>query len=371
MATHDITYAAWSYIDGDYISGDAANHTIKLMRDGVETTPQTQAVANAGSYYKATIDDSEASGCRDLVLVGTSTAPGVVIVPRDLGKLRLTTNQDAISTRVLKALPDELPGVANDSMSGLPNGLAVTTVYGGTFTASQNLYLLQAAKSQYLPTTHAGYPGGLPLLDASGNLQANATNMRGTDNAYTGTPPTTTAIATAVNTKLGSVHGTGQWDLTMSQEANIAAIPAVKAKTDLIGTASVTVRSASISHSDALTIVRGDSYTGAHNAELQWIDTGGSWPDLTNVDTITLTVRENRRLSRSEPAIVLATTGTATTVGADAAVEVALAAATTRLAAVGDNHEYDVEARWPDGTVVTLVGPGAPCEVLADQTLSA
>lgn len=147
-------------------------------------------------------------------------------------------------------------------------------------------------------------------------------------------------------------------------------IEAIYNKTALLGTAGTTVRSAAVSTSGKLTIVRGDSYDGVRNAKPQWIDTGGKWPDLSAVDTITLTVREARHRKSVDPPVVLSATGNVTAVGTDAAIDFLLESADTRTAAVGDDHEYDIEARWPDGSALTIEGPGAPCAVLADQTLS-
>lgn len=60
-----------------------------------------------------------------------------------------------------------------------------------------------------------------------------------------------------------------------------ALLAAIKARTDLIGVASVAVTSPQSADGGALSLVAGDDYLYDDNRQLGWTDTGDTWPDLT------------------------------------------------------------------------------------------
>lgn len=65
-------------------------------------------------------------------------------------------------------------------------------------------------------------------------------------------------------------------------------LPAIKAKTDTLGGATVTVV-APVTDAGSFSIIQGDDYQDTDGRSLEWTNAGGTWPDLTSA-TITFTM---------------------------------------------------------------------------------
>lgn len=110
-----------------------------------------------------------------------------------------------------------------------------------------------------------------------------------------------------------------------------------------ITAAAITVTSP-VASSGTVSIIRGDDYLAADGRALDWTDSGGTWPDLTDA-TITLTVK----------GALLAKTGSVVTPTGDGKkVRVALTNSDTASLPIG-TWDYDVQATLSSGAVVTLV----------------
>ena len=110
-----------------------------------------------------------------------------------------------------------------------------------------------------------------------------------------------------------------------------------------ITAAAITVTSP-VAGSGTVSIVRGDDYLAADGRALDWTDSGGTWPTLTDA-TITLTIKGN----------LLTKTGSVVTATGDGKkVRVALTNSDTSSLPIG-TWDYDVQATLSSGAVVTLV----------------
>jgi hypothetical protein len=107
-----VTYLAWDGTAGAPKTGDVANHTLRLVRDGAEATPSgTPAevdATNAPGIYKLALTGAENTGTI-MALVGKSATSGVVLVPTYWHNLDAT-----IGSR-------EVSGAAATAVSGLNN----------------------------------------------------------------------------------------------------------------------------------------------------------------------------------------------------------------------------------------------------------
>jgi len=142
--------------------------------------------------------------------------------------------------------------------------------------------------------------------------------------------------------------------------AALGNVPAVKAKTDLLGVAGVTVSSPVATGGRLLVLVRGDDYLAADGRALEW--SSDDWPDLTGA-AVALTAR-----SKTTGEVALSAAGEVTVAGAGSqTVRVELPTAATSLLSAGTARlEFDVQATLAGGSIVTLVL--GLVSVLADQT---
>ncbi len=145
-----------------------------------------------------------------------------------------------------------------------------------------------------------------------------------------------------------------------SAGAALGLVPGIKAKTDLLGVAGVTVVSPTASGGQLLTIVRGDDYLAADGRAPAW--SSDDWPDLTAA-AVQLTARD-----KTSGDVALSAAGEVTVAGAgDQTVRVELPTAATSVLRVGaQRYVFDVEATLAGGSVVTLVM--GTVNVLEDQT---
>jgi tryptophanyl-tRNA synthetase len=75
-----ITYSAANSSTGVPVSNDQANHALKLVRDGVESTPTNAPAARSNGEYALALTAAEMNA--DAITVsGTSTTANVRILP--------------------------------------------------------------------------------------------------------------------------------------------------------------------------------------------------------------------------------------------------------------------------------------------------
>jgi uncharacterized delta-60 repeat protein len=78
-----LTYTAWNTSTNAPQASDAANHTIKFVRDGVSATPAASPANVSGATGQCSIAaNSKETNCRSLTLSGTSSTANVVIIPK-------------------------------------------------------------------------------------------------------------------------------------------------------------------------------------------------------------------------------------------------------------------------------------------------
>jgi hypothetical protein len=217
--------------------------------------------------------------------------------------------------------------------------------------------------------------------------------MRGTDGAYTGTPPSKADIATQVRTELATelaridedvssrAAAGDQMDLVdapnalavtalqagLALEATLTAIKgagwstetlksidalidAIKAKTDLITVATAVTVTSPVASDGDVELYQGDDYANADGRALAWTNAAGSWPDLTGA-TVKLVVRA------PNGDLIQVTGSVVTPTGAGQTVRVELTAAQTALLEEWPNASALRVVAWlsPSGRRTTLV----------------
>lgn len=86
----DVAYAAWDTINQQYIAGDAANHTVYLIKSGTKTVAINSGfVTDLGDGdYSITIEGTEAIAGETVMSV-VSTTPGVIIPKKTVRMYRM------------------------------------------------------------------------------------------------------------------------------------------------------------------------------------------------------------------------------------------------------------------------------------------
>lgn len=126
-------------------------------------------------------------------------------------------------------------------------------------------------------------------------------------------------------------------------------VDAIKARTDRLGTAGVTVSSPMSSSGDEVEVYQGDDYSNSDSRALEWTNASGTWPDLTSA-TITFAVRAPSGSSFT------ATGSVVTPIGAGQKVRVELTAAQSALLVEYPTpSDYRVRATLASGRKATLV----------------
>lgn len=183
-----------------------------------------------------------------------------------------------------------LPAAAADAAGGLPisdaGGLDLDAKLAATneITAARMAALADWIDGGRLDLILDAIAGDVVNLDGAA--------MRGTDGAYTGTPPTTAQIRDAILDRiLAGNHdaggSTGALVQVLSDWLDAGRLDllldAIKAKTDLITAGGTTVVSPVAADGD-VTIERGDDYAAADSRALEW--TSSAWPDLTGATVV-------------------------------------------------------------------------------------
>jgi hypothetical protein len=179
-----ITYTAWNTVANTGQTGDAANHTLKWVKDGTAATPGNSNAELGNGEYKLTLTSSEMT-CDFGSLYGTSSTANVVILP-----VRVATEHGVLPT--------------------VQQGNAGAVVTEGTGTAQ----ILLAAGLVTVGTNNdkTGYAlsatGLVPITAWAVNLTGNLTgNVSGTVSAVTGSVGSVTGAVGSVTGSVGSVAG--------------------------------------------------------------------------------------------------------------------------------------------------------------------
>lgn len=120
-----LQYVAWNNSTNSGQTGDAANHTLRYVADGVEGTPAAPNITevdatNLPGVYKATLSASENTGTF-MLLGGKSASNNVIIIP-----VQWTNDDATISSRASQASVDLLRKLAENKMEFVNDG---TTTY--------------------------------------------------------------------------------------------------------------------------------------------------------------------------------------------------------------------------------------------------
>lgn len=79
-----LIYTAWDTVNNVPKTNDAANHILRILKDGVEfipsSNPSEQNSSSLPGIYALSLNSSETDG-KVLTLAGKSNTPGVVIIP--------------------------------------------------------------------------------------------------------------------------------------------------------------------------------------------------------------------------------------------------------------------------------------------------
>lgn len=236
-----ISYIAWDTAANAGKTGDAANHTLRWIKDGTAAAPTNSPVevdaTNAPGVYNLQLTAAEAS-CWQGLLAGKSSTASVVIMPVAVAFERLptaapgssgglpvldasgyvaadvqTVATDAIgadqvaesavseivtgvwgaTTRTLTGLGDLGTAIASAVWDALTSGMVTGGSIGkklADWIPLTETAILDADASggtpgtasirgaiSRLPASAPGAEGGLPVLDASGNLSASVTDI--------------------------------------------------------------------------------------------------------------------------------------------------------------------------------------------------
>jgi hypothetical protein len=134
-----VSYTAWDTANGAPKTGDVANHTIYIIKDGTAgaatNSPSEVDATNCPGEYKITLTAAEMTAST-VVVCGESSTSDIQIIPvkivTELGTLAtLDTVADAI-----KAVTDNLPN--SGALSSLAQETTLTAVKGGGWSASND-----------------------------------------------------------------------------------------------------------------------------------------------------------------------------------------------------------------------------------------
>jgi hypothetical protein len=178
----EIHYLAWNTATNEPEPGDAANHTLQAITDGI-INPAANGGANMGVLNSALFTAAEMAG-NSVALAGISSTPGVVIIPviiitdapsigipifipftvwnkttngpelGDLANLSISFAADGVSGAIAGGSLVELsqadaPGLYGANLTVLQNAGVFMSVFGTSGTADVNV----------LPTSYSTDPG--------------------------------------------------------------------------------------------------------------------------------------------------------------------------------------------------------------------
>ena len=158
----------------------------------------------------------------------------------------------------------------------------------------------------------------------------------------------TTAVAGSV-AKIAQGAAGGSVDVATFSGAASTTVDAIKAKTDTIGSGTVTVTSP-VALDQNVTLVKGDDYKAADGRALDFINAAGTWPDLTGA---TINFKAAYQLQPTN-SFTEATGSVVVASGVNQQVRIEIDGTDTAGLPAG-SYEYDVEATLASGNTVTLV----------------
>lgn len=146
------SYTAYNASTGALVSGDQANHTLKLVTDGVQSNLSATITALSNGEYSVPITGVQNSGSL-MAVIGSSTTANVVIVP----------------SRWANEPSPGVGGIAVNQNTGGTNNLQVTT--------SGNVGIPNVIIRAYLTSDYTANPQvltirGQAVTDVNGDWQA-------------------------------------------------------------------------------------------------------------------------------------------------------------------------------------------------------
>lgn len=163
-----VTYTAWDTSANTPKAGDAAHHTLRLIRDGVESTPINSPsevdATNAKGEYKLTLTAAEMN-VDFLTLCGVSSTANVSIIPVKI----VTDDGDLAAIRAL------IGGGTVATSSPVAQGGAVKIIRGDDYKAADGRALTWTGNSADIWPDLTGATIAWKVLDTSGNVKLSVT----------------------------------------------------------------------------------------------------------------------------------------------------------------------------------------------------
>lgn len=286
--------------------GDAPtiNISTTAIADGTVASAVSGGALTYDSYTKSWGYRLASADLATYVYIGMATTTYATASPASVHALGIVIPDELVSSRLAPATAGRTLAV---DASGRVTPDTVTLAPSATDIA--DAVLDEAA------TGHTGHLANIPT------------------NPYTGL--TAQEIADAVNNLAPA--GTPAFGSLGAQAA------AIKTKTDTLGASSVSIVYP-IAQDGTITLEAGDSYEIEEGYELNWIDTGDTWPELTEA-TIVFKVGTILTLNGT---VVVAT-------GTGKKVRVVITKANSALLTQGVVYRYNVRAMLSNGHEITLV----------------
>jgi hypothetical protein len=385
-----ITYVTWDTAANTGKTGDVANHTLRWIKDGTSAAPTNAAAevdaTNAPGIYKLTLTATETQAVYG-VLAGKSSTADISVMPVSISFERLP---NATATANLEDMLDGTGGVQLKLKELVinqttPTENAVTITANAAGSAGIVINATDSLGTGIILNT------GLGTVDLDGsdiktllntistNVLTNGTSINTTITNTDSVESSLSTIDTGVGqlqTSLNTIAGAGfvagtdslesirdrgdvGWttgtpssltaaDVRTEIDSNSTQLAAIKTKTDLITSSSITVTSP-VNTAGDITIVRGDDIDSTLANAIVFNST--DWQDLTS-STVVFSCKHKR----TGVAGLTAVATTVTNAGqATQTVTVNLTAAQTAQLSPGDDaYYYDVQATLSGGSVVTL-----------------
>lgn len=197
-----LVYMAYNTSTGAYVTGDQANHTLKLVKDGTEASPNNASVevdsVNAPGAYKLTLTAAETQ-FGTVWLGGKSSTANVIIIPITATFELLPTALDA--NGMVKADVEDIAGtaLATHAPGMMPSD--VRDIVGAAVSTS----------AAQLGVNTVNIAGQAAALDANNRVKVDVDDWNGT---AVGALPTNFSIL--------AIDGTGNVSTTSNIKKNAA-----------------------------------------------------------------------------------------------------------------------------------------------------
>lgn len=355
---------AYDRTTGDAATGDAANITATISKDGAApgATNDVNPTEIGGGIYHFDLTQGETNADR-LAVIPVSATPDVVLDPMivltDAGRVDAAIGTRATQTSV-DAVQVDVAGLDGAAMRGT-DGAATAAALA---TAQADLDVLTGADGATLSTAErttlvAGvWAAGARTLTSFGTLAADVAAAVWAAVVRTLTAGTKDAEIDSINARLPAdpadqselaalIAGIPAGASQASVDAIQADVDEIRVKTDLLGSAQITVVSP-VAQNGTITIFFGDDYLLADGRQIDVTLASGSaeWPDLTAATVVFKTKNGSTVISKAMTVVV--------PTGAGQKVRLELTDTETLTLARGTST-YEIEATLVGGSVVTLV----------------